>query len=239
MADHFAASRWNEWEGWRQLLGFFESDSQPLQLLDVGCGSGRLARFLNNKLPNQSIAYTGVDRNTQLLTIATQQAPSPSATFTTQFKQLDLVAALLDKTLGDTVQKISPKPPDIITLFAVTHHIPSNKLRQELLTTLADLLSPGGYLLISTWQFLNSVKLRERCVDPKSINLNDSDWDENDFILDWRSGKNPVYRYCHYTNAAEEMTWLKAMKLETITDFFADGETHNLNHYLVLKKHKK
>lgn len=254
-ARDFAASRWQAWPGWKQLLPDFEQkvkESTPINVLDVGCGGGRLARFLHNNLietskgglaeldsvssNNGTHNYLGVDRSLELLDISTKLAPKKSTSWQASFAQMDLVRSLVHDTLIADLQNISSNQPDIICLFAVTHHIPSFKLRQRLITNLADWLAPNGLLMVSSWQFLNSHKQRDRLIDPISVGLDPTDWEENDYIMDWRAGAEITYRYCHYMNNDEEVAILKTIDLQVINEFFADGVTRNMNHYLVLQK---
>ncbi len=253
-AQDFAASRWQAWPGWKKLLPYFEqkaTESKPINVLDVGCGGGRLARFLHKNLVNNQIDfempdrvrhdddsfnYLGLDRSQELLDISTKLAPKQSPTWQANFAQIDLINSLINDTLIVDLNKLSPNQPDIICLFAVTHHIPSFKLRQRLIANLAEFLAPNGLLMISSWQFLNSHKQRDRLVDSTTIGLDPTDWEENDYIMDWRAGEEITYRYCHYMNGEEEIAILKTIDLQAIDEFFADGVTRNMNHYLVLKK---
>jgi len=276
-ARDFAASRWQAWPGWKKLLPYFEqkaTEQSPVNVLDVGCGGGRLARFLHNNLiekskashtkptsasastqawkilkqvqddengdqvlnDDASISYLGIDRSQELLDISFKLAPKQSSTWQANFAQIDLIDSLLNDTLIIDLQKLSPNKPDTICLFAVIHHVPSFKLRQRLIANLADILAPNGLLMISSWQFLNAHKQRDRLVDPTTISLDPTDWEENDFIMDWRAGEKNSYRYCHYMNNEEEIAILKYIDLQVIDDFFADGVTRNMNHYLVLRK---
>ncbi len=229
-ADDFHQSRNVFWKGWEKLLPHIPSTlNNSITVLDVGCGNGRFGQFLNQQLPNLTIKYTGLDNSTALLKFA--EVKLQSSKFQPQLLELDLVEHLLSN--HDFLEK---QAFDVVVAFGVFHHIPSFDLRQKLFQQLSTLVAPDGILCIGFWQFLNSVKLRGRTVDPASIDLNPTDWEENDFVLDWRAGEKPIYRYCHYTNNDEEVALLKQTKLKVIDEYFADGVTHNLNHYLVLKK---
>lgn len=203
--------------------------NNSLSVLDVGCGNGRFGQFLDQQLPNFAIRYTGIDNSTALLKYAEEKLQS--TTLKPQFFELDLIEQLLAKK--DLVDNQSF---DLVVAFGVFHHIPSFDLRNKLFQQLSALVAQNGILCISFWQFLNSVKLRERTIDPKTLDLDASEFEENDYILDWRAGEKPAHRYCHYTNNDEEIALLKQSELKVIDEYFADGATSNLNHYLVLKK---
>ena len=230
VAEDFSQSRNSFWQGWENLIPHISSTTRnTLSVLDVGCGNGRFGQFLSLKFPDLPMKYTGLDNSTALLKYA--EVKLQSTKLPPQLLELDLVEHLFSNQ--DLLEKQSF---DLVVAFGVFHHIPSFDLRQELFQQLSSLVAPTGILCIGFWQFLHSVKLRERIVDPAILDLDPTDWEENDFILDWRAGKQPAYRYCHYTNNDEEIALLKQTDLKVIDEFFADGATHNLNHYLVLKK---
>lgn len=229
-AAEFDVSRQSFWSGWYKLKQHVsELSVDQLKVLDVGCGNGRFGQFLSQTFPNLSIAYTGIDSSAELLERAEQTLPSLPAQ--TAFQHIDLIDQLLAQQ-----EILSGQTFDLVVAFGLFHHIPSSKLRSALFQQLSELLAPNGLLAISFWQFLNSTKLRERTIDPATVQIDPGVLEENDFILDWRAGEKPAYRYCHYTNNQEEIALLKQIDLHVIDEFFADGATNNLNHYLLLKK---
>lgn len=230
IAVEFDVSRQSFWSGWGRLQQQVEDlNVDQLRVLDVGCGNGRFGQFLSQTLPNLSIAYTGIDNSANLLERAERKLPSLLTQ--TEFHQIDLIDQLFAKQamLGDQTF-------DLVVAFGLFHHIPSFELRSALLQQLSEVVTPNGLLVVSFWQFLNSTKLRERTIDPTIVQIDPSVLEENDFILDWRAGKKPTYRYCHYTNNQEEIALLKQIDLHVSDEFFSDGSTNNLNHYLLLKK---
>lgn len=230
VAKDFTQTRNSFWQGWERLTSHISTTNiNSVSVLDVGCGNGRFGQFLDQHSPNFAIRYTGIDNSTALLRYAEEKLQS--TTLKPQFFELDLIEQLLAKK--DLVDNLSF---DVVVAFGVFHHIPSFDLRKRLFEQLSALVAPDGILCIGFWQFLNSVKLRERTVDPKTLDLDASEFEENDYILDWRAGDTPTYRYCHYTNNEEEIALLKQTKLKVIDEYFADGATSNLNHYLVLKR---
>jgi len=230
VAKDFTQTRNTFWQGWERLVTHISATNiNSISVLDVGCGNGRFGQFLVQQEPDFTINYTGLDNSAPLLKYAGEKLQSVK--LKPQLIELDLIEQLLAKK-----DLVNNQLFDVVVAFGVFHHIPSFDLRKRLFEQLSSLVAPDGILCISFWQFLNSVKLRERTVDPKTLDLNATDFEENDYILDWRAGEKPAYRYCHYTNNEEEIALLKQSKLKVIDEFFADGATSNLNHYLVLKK---
>lgn len=229
VADEFDRTRTTFWQGWESIIPHLSAINNSLSVLDVGCGNGRFGQFLVQHFPDLTIKYTGVDSSIALLKSAEKKLQA--ATLHPELIKLDLVEHLLSKQILLKKQSF-----DLVVAFGVFHHIPSFDLRSALFQQLSAFVAPNGILCIGFWQFLNSVKLRERLVDPKTLDLDTTDWEANDYILDWRAGESPAYRYCHYTNSQEEIALLKQTELKVIDEFFADGATSNLNHYLMLKK---
>ncbi len=114
------------------------------------------------------------------------------------FIRADLSATDWDKRmLAPTRQRF-----DVVTAFAVLHHIPGATLRSCILEKVHNLLSPGGKFIHSEWQFLNSEKLKIRVQPWHEVGLTDKDVEPGDYLLDWRSGGRGL-RYVHQFEEAE------------------------------------
>jgi ubiquinone/menaquinone biosynthesis C-methylase UbiE len=109
-----------------ELCGLCESDF----LVDIGCGSGRLAKQLGKRLPN--LRYLGTDVVQSLLDYATRQCP---AAYKFQL-QHDLTIPIPDDTA------------DYIVAFSVFTHL----LYEHSFTYLRDMrraVRPGGIIIFS------------------------------------------------------------------------------------------
>lgn len=183
-------------------------------VLDLGCGNGALARHLHQI--GHTGVYVGLDSSEALISIARGDLPRSS------FIHADLSDADWEKDL-------SP-PFDAIFAFAVLHHLPSEELRAGILRKVQAMLSEGGFLAFSNWNFATSPRLRARVVPWSSAELTDQDVDEGDFLLDWRRGGYGL-RYVHQFNE-EELNRLAANTGFLIQEqFFSDGEGGRLGHY--------
>jgi tRNA (uracil-5-)-methyltransferase TRM9 len=211
VADEFDASRGHAWKGWERLLPLLQP---PLSVLDVGCGNGRFGVFLMERL-GQRIRYHGIDSNPALLEHARQS--------------LTLVDTQLEES--DIVEQ----PPDtgsydLVTLFGVLHHIPGAHQRQALLKTLAERVALGSLLVFTCWRFYEYPRFRERIAPmPPDLKV-----EQGDYLLDWRRGANAL-RYCHYVDDAELAQLISATNLSLLTQYRADGQTDDLNLYIILK----
>lgn len=129
---------------------------------------------------------------------------------------------------------------DLAVCFGFMHHVPRAEQRRELLRVLVRATRPGGMVAVSFWQFANSERLlrKAEAATARGARLHGIRFsDENDHLLGWQDEQN-VFRYCHnYTE--EEIDGLVAAiggeGVQQVARFSADGETGNLNRYIVLK----
>ena len=127
--------------------------------------------------------------------------------------------------------------PDLVVSIAVVHHIPGAAERVSFVTKCAGLLGPGGTLILTTWQFITSPRLRRRVLPWEAIGLRKDDVEAGDYLLSW--GKDAAgQRYCAAIDQAGLAGLAAAAGLRTVEMFFADGKEGNLNLYGVFEKPK-
>lgn len=149
IAKDFSDTRNFLWPEFEYFKGYLK-DGQDI--LDLGCGNGRLAEFLQDYQVN----YLGVDNSAHLVDLAKSKwlaSPASSVSQNGQDGQGEqsgpdkkfVVADALDlSALGN--QKF-----DLIFLVSVMHHIPSQKMREQVLGNIKSLLKPDGKLLMINW----------------------------------------------------------------------------------------
>jgi 2-polyprenyl-3-methyl-5-hydroxy-6-metoxy-1,4-benzoquinol methylase len=213
-ADEFDQTRAGPWPGWEKLLPYLPSrtSSEPLTVLDVGCGNGRFGVFLREKLG--STAYHGMDSSPRLLEHARAALPDG------QFEQRDIIESPPDS--GDY---------DVVVLLGVLHHIPGYTERQAFMRRLAERVKPGGLLVFAAWRFYEYERFRQRIAAwPPEITA-----EPHDYLLDWRRGQVAL-RYCHYVDDAEHQALVTATCLTEVATYRADGESGDANRYSILQK---
>ena len=215
----FSSTRQHLQPGVQQILNNLSGDES---LLDLGCGNGELARERMRR--GQRGRYTGLDFSQPLLEVARHGWEDAPATFI----RADLTAADWDKRL------LAPKRLsfDLVTAFAVLHHIAGATLRLSLLQKVHGLLRTGGQFIHSEWQFLNSDKLKIRIQPWSEIGLSEADVDPGDYLLDWRSGGRGL-RYVHHFDEAELEALAEASRFRVSSTFLSDGENGQLGVYQV------
>lgn len=220
VATDFDDSRKYFWEGWKKLIPY-TNDFNQLKLVDLGCGNGRFFEFLKKDIANKAISFLGIDSNKELLEFS-KNSFEKNKFENYQLKKVDIVKSLLAK--NDFLKD----EQNMIVAFGVMHHIPTYKLRLQLIKYLKSNVSKNGYIILSLWQFMEFERFRKKIVNFGNL-------EKNDFILDWNRGKNAL-RYCHFIDEKEQNNLIFDSKLTLIERFRADGKEGNVNTYLVLKK---
>jgi tRNA (uracil-5-)-methyltransferase TRM9 len=197
----------------------------------VGCGNGRLFAFLANV--GWRGDYCGVDSSEALLAIAASQTAN-NAGISSRFQCVELSTSDKDQPLTWTDQ-LGRNRWEAVAALAVLHHIPGAIQRARLLAACADLLRPGGTVIVSTWQFLGAVRLSTRILRWESVGLRAEDLEPGDYLLPW--GEDAAgQRYCAAIDEETLCRLAEAAGLTPVETFFSDGHEGNLNLYGVFQK---
>jgi tRNA (uracil-5-)-methyltransferase TRM9 len=224
-ASEFSRTREQPWKGWGEIFRRVETllPKHP-RVLDVGCGNGRFARFLEEGLGGD-FEYCGVDESPLALAEAGRRLASREKTVLVE-------ADFLEPTLSLPVHDL-----DLIALFGILHHVPGRENRVGLLKRLPALLAPRGLLTFSLWRFDRYPRFRKKIVPwedflaKSGVALDLDDLEPGDCILTWGGGP-PAYRYCHAMTEEEEREIEGALSLEQVARFDAGEEP---NRYYVLR----
>ncbi len=213
--DSFSATRQRLQPGVNKIIETIHVDDS---VLDLGCGNGHFLHELIRR--GHRAPLLGVDFSLPLLRNA-------ESTLGVEFREADLTQlSVISEPLSVAGHW------SLITLFATLHHIPSTEIRLDILRTVRKLLKPGGRFILSNWQFLNSEKLKARIQPWSRVGLADSDVDEGDYLLDWRSGGEGL-RYAHQFSAEELLGLCKQAEMSLSESFLSDGENGRLGLYQV------
>lgn len=230
VADPFDATRQATAPGMVELVKRLPTGdtTRPLTVADIGCGNGRLARLLAAR--GTPVAYVGVDDNAALLAHAQAQTAALPG-LTARFVQADLAQP------GWETQ--APRPSaggfDVVTCLATLHHLPGTDLRLATVAALTRLLSPGGVLALSLWQFFDSPRLVAKQVAWAACDIDPAAVEPGDALLPWQQGTYAV-RYVHQIDAGELARLAAATGLVIDATFRADGKEGNLNLYALLRR---
>lgn len=214
--DQFSATRQRLQPGVKKILDSIQED---VSVLDLGCGNGHFLHEISRR--GHKAALLGVDFSLPLL----RDAESTPAV---EFREADLskLSAISDQLLAINGSWM------LITMFAALHHIPSTEMRLDILKTVRKLLRPDGKFILSNWQFLNSEKLKSRIQSWDKVGINESDLEEGDYLLDWRSGGDGL-RYVHHFTADELLGLAEQAEMRVTDSFSSDGDGGNLSLYQI------
>lgn len=222
-ASEFSRSRERPWSGWGEI---FERAGGLLpehpRVLDVGCGNGRFARFLEARL-GSGFDYCGVDESPLGLSEARKRLCSRENMV---FVEADFLEAPL-----------SEREFDLVVVFGVLHHVPGRQNRMGLLTRLSALLVPGGLLAFSVWRFDRYPRFRKKIMPwdefraRTGIEIDLEDLEPGDHILTW-GGAPPAFRFCHAMSEEEEEDLVRSLPLDLVSRFDAGAEP---NRYFVFR----
>lgn len=203
-------------------------------VLDLGCGNGRLLAFLMAQ--GWQGRYVGLDSSGRLLAAAQERLdqrgwsamPADGMAGERSVPQADFIEA--DLLTPGWTRQIAGFAPDAIACLAVLHHIPGRAHRVRFLAQCAALLSAGAVLVVSTWQFMGSPRLRARVLPWKAAGLDEADLEPGDYLLSWGAGAAGK-RYCAYIEREELHALADEAGLTPAAIFVADGHEGDLNLY--------
>lgn len=142
-------------------LGLSAFRSLTRSVLDIACGNLRFEAFLANAYPHIDWSFFAVD-NCEPLVASGQEDIAKKVHFTCE----DIVSNLLEGLPAAEPANIpalaAATPFDLVVSFGFLHHIPSFDLRRQFLLEALSQVKPGGYLVVSFWQFLNDPAKRAK-----------------------------------------------------------------------------
>jgi 2-polyprenyl-3-methyl-5-hydroxy-6-metoxy-1,4-benzoquinol methylase len=244
VAESFDDSREYFWPGWEKLhqpiqLVASHKNNQLLSVLDVGCGNGRFAQWLDSHSIQAN--YLGIDSNALLLQAA-QQKNKKLAQVRTNFAQTDIIEKILNKENLAGLTSNPTKKFDLIVCFGVLHHIPGKENRMQLIQMCKDQLTNNGLLAVATWDFSTIPSLMDRSQKLSETTLI-PDPEQNDYLLDWKRQNHQdqitPQRYCHLISLQETKNWWSGIGLNLMLHYTADGPQNASNRYFIASHHSR
>ncbi len=221
-ADNFAATRRGWPLGFERILPYL---APAANVLDVGCGNGRLLAFLAER--GWRGRYLGLDNSAGLRAEAAERIARLAAS-AADVQPADLTRPGWGGTAADFAA-------ESIACLAVLHHIPGAAQRAAFVAECAALLPAGGTLILSTWQFLDSPRLRARVLPWALAGIRTEDVEPGDYLLSWGSAA-AGRRYCAAIDAKQLTQMARDAGLAPVELFRADGHEGDLSQYGVFRK---
>jgi SAM-dependent methyltransferase len=219
------------------VLRFADTLSGDETILDLGCGNGGLARELSRR--GHTGDYLGVDFSPVLL----ESARGATYDFPVEFVQADLrhLLAIAGSDGPRTPRRsghsgarqvLNSTKRQIVTAFAVLHHIPGHEWRLEVLRGVHSRLQSNGLFVHSNWQFSASPRHKARIQEWSVVGINDDEIDAGDYLLDWRRGGIGL-RYVHEFEAADLRQLAAETGFEVEEEYLSDGADRRSGLYQV------
>jgi len=250
-AASFSVTRQAPWPGWERCLATVQdiwtvtgaAPAPALSVLDLACGNLRFEDYLSRALPAAELTCYAVDNCPDFLVAPDVPARDASRKLLINSRSLDVLDLLArGQSLNDHLTGVPLC--DLSISFGFLHHVPGAACREQVLSNLLQQTRPGGYVVVSLWQFMKDPARREKALvthaqalkDLAATGLTPSALDADDYLLGWKDLPG-VYRYCHYFSEAEidQLVASVAARATVIARFTADGRTGDLNTYLILR----
>ncbi len=217
-AEDFADTRRGWLPGFNLILPHIEAAAN---VLDLGCGNGRFLSFLAER--GWRGVYTGVDQGERLLHIAASAAAALPSGIEARFVRADLLRP-------DWLAASGLSTADAVVSLAVLHHIPGRENRARFLAQCRALTTPDGVVILSTWQFLESPRLRAHILPWRAAGFTDAQVEPDDYLLGWGQG-NAGRRYCAWIGREALDELAAEAGLRPVAHHTGDGREGNLNLY--------
>jgi len=184
ISDKFSETRKYFWRDLEFIRNYAKNGDN---ILDFGCGNGRLLELFSGK----NVDYFGVDTSSKLIEIAGQ------------------------KYRGDNVkfQKVSsseslPFPDNffnVVYSVAVFHHFPGRGYREKMAKELFRITKPGGYAIITVWNLWQRKYIGRILKNWKNKILRKSPLDWNDCCITFKNNQGEVFSRYHHAFAKHEI----------------------------------
>lgn len=201
IAPDFSDTR-GKW--WQPPIGLTKELRDGIKVLDLGCGNGRFAELFRGK----NMEYLGIDNSEELINICRQRfAGEKNIRF----------------EVGDAID-FSPadKEFDLVLMIAVLHHIPSKKLRLQVLKNIHAVLAPGGKLIMRNWNLFNRKMAKQyykRLLDfPYKISR--GVWSCKDAFIAWKHLGKKSRRYVHSFTKGEMQKLLREAGFGEVNSYY-------------------
>jgi len=192
-AEKFSQTRTKIWPEFNYIAQEVEKLlvwKDKIKILELGCGDGRLCRFLAEKFPGK-IEYIWVDISEGLIRIAKKLSEN---------YQINSQISFIVSDMLDYLENVEPETFDFIVAVASFQHIPTRWERLLILKHIYRILKYGGEVMMFNWSFSKWFFKKYKWQVLKSFILGVlSLWTKaiNDIMVPWKTESKTFYRYYH------------------------------------------
>lgn len=194
IAEDFHKSRKNLF--WKEFLYLKQYLKEDIKILDLGCGSGRMIKFLKSYIKN--FEYIGIDFSEKLILIAKKEFPEY------KFIKLDILKKQLP---------FENNYFDLVLLIAVLHHIPSKNHRILILKEVKRVLKQDGVLFMTNWNLLKFRTFIKYFLNLKRLKILKFKFFSKHLFIPW---KNRYLRYYYAFSSKEIKKLCKKIKFKIL-----------------------
>ncbi len=202
IASLFSGTRYDLWD---ELKQFEKLVKDGQNILDWGCGNGRLLFLLKDK----NVKYFGLDQSDELVKIARSKWAA----------DVESGKANFSSTIIDD-KKFSADFFDLVFMIASFHHLPDEATRLDLLNKIYLEMKSGGQIVITVWNL-------ESDWAQSKLKSGWSKMGENEYIIPWKDtdGKIISERYYHHFSKEELEGLLLKAGFKNLRLFYDDENT--------------
>lgn len=184
MADKFSETRKFFWRDLEFIRDYAQDGDN---ILDFGCGNGRLLEILAGK----NLDYTGVDVSQKLIELAKGKYPGEKTKF--------------QKIAGSESLPFPDNYFNAVYAVAVFHHLPSAELREFWAKELWRVLRPGGRMVVTVWDLWQPKYLKNILKNwlNKLIGRSKLDW--NDCYIIFKNNDGRIFKRYHHAFTRKEL----------------------------------
>jgi len=221
-AKDFSSTRHYQWKEFEQLSAGTKGGevSENKYILDLGCGNGRLNKFLRDE-NSQNLKfkgkYIGFDISKKLLEEAKKNNISHK-------KNINFIEAGF-LNFQEYLPKEAKKNVSQIWAIASFHHLSKIEERQKTLQNIYETLEENGEFVFTVWNLWEQKKYEPQKNEAFWRSLYNPFWNKRDFIIPF--GKNKVKRY-YYSFKITELHNLLEEAGFTIIDSFLSDKKQNI-----------
>ena len=197
-AEKFSGTRKKQWPEFfyiKQEVEKILSQKWKIRILELGCGDGRLYRYLVDVFPKEQIEYTGVDISEGLINIAKENWELRDENLEKEVKCSFVVSDMLS-----FVEKQDQQSYDFVIAVASFQHIPKKYERLLILKNIYRILDYDGIVQMFNWSFSHWFFKKYTMQIVKAFLL----WivsiftkPLNDIYIPWKNDWKVYYRYYH------------------------------------------
>lgn len=182
----FSQTRKHFWRGLEDIKDYTHENDN---VLDFGCGNGRLLELLGD---TEKMQYFGVDVSQGLIDLAKKRYIEPNV----NFSKIDP---------SQTSLAFQPNFFNTIYSIAVFHHFPSGKYREQVAKELYEKTAVGGRVIVTTWYLWQQKYFKNIFANWKSKIKGESTLDWNDCMISFTNNEGVKFERFHHAFTKREL----------------------------------